>query len=321
MDDLTEKVVDVVKQHLFKVREAGPTNLIALCPFHDDRSPSFAINIQNGLWLCYACGESGNFRSFLLKLGMAPDFVQRNFGHTIKRLKENAPPPPDPTKPGYIAEPLKHVPESLLGIFHRCPMKLVEEGFSKATLKQFGIGVDLVHKRITFPLRDLVGNLVGISGRALDEGNTKRYKVYDTEYEQWELPKYHTEKSLLLWNAHKLLPEFDGASGTRLVIVEGFKACMWLHQAGITNVAALMTKTMSWAQLQIIQRLSNAYTLMLDNDDPGTDGTVKICRELEKTARDIRIVEYAERQPTDVPLDEIPELVESATDYMEMVLG
>jgi DNA primase len=137
-----------------------------------------------------------------------------------------------------------------------------------------------------------------------------QYKVYKEEYRTWDLPPYETDKSLLLWNAHKVL-----TNPGPLVIVEGFKGCMWVHQAGIPNVVALMTKYMSWAQRWLIQKHGRPFVLMLDNDDAGIQGTMDISKSLAEVSPLVRIVDYDEDQPTDVPIQYIPLLIESAMDY------
>jgi DNA primase len=318
----TERVLETAHQYLKKIRMAGPDNIIALCPFHDDSSPSFAMNIHNGLYICYACGEKGAFRTFLTKIGLTTEQIRVNYGRTLEELKKNAPPPPDPLQPGIIVDSNKHIPEDLLGIFHRCPEDLLAEGFTEEVLQDFGVGVDIAHHRITFPLRDLQGNLVGISGRAMLAEQEERYKVYRNEYRTWDLPPYDTEKSVLLWNAHRVHPVvMRSLQPAPVVLVEGFKACMWLTQAGVPRVVALMTKTMSWAQKLILQDMGGPYILMLDNDEAGVEGTVYVSKELHKACNDVRVGEYEENQPTDVPLEDVLQLIDSATDYNEMTLS
>ena len=325
----TERVKDVANQYLRHTRMAGPDNIIALCPFHQDSSPSFAMNIHNGLYICYACGEKGNLRSFLTKMGMTSDQIQHSYGKTLEDLKRNAPPPKDPTKFDVVMEPTRHIPEDLLGLFYVNDAELVETArqvleldLSLEILRRFEVGIDKKHQRVTFPLRDLRGNLVGISGRAMHEDQAERYKVYRAEYRDWDLPPYDTDKNHLLWNAHRVYPETMRISKpTTKTLVEGFKAAMWLTQAGVPHVVALMTKTMSGHQRQILERMGGPYTLMLDNDEPGVEGTINVSRELIGTCGVLKIVEYEEEQPTAVPLEELLELVQSATDYNEMLLS
>jgi DNA primase len=322
MKAASDKVLSTLEQYIDgPIRKAGPTNVIMRCPFHTDNSPSFAMNTQNGLYICYACGEKGTFNSFLRKVGLTSDEIRYHYGQTLKSLKDNLPPPPDPTKPGVVVHDTNaHIPGDILGMFHKCPEDLLDDGFDEETLLHFGIGVDEYHNRTTYPLRDLHGNLVGISGRARLEHMESRYKVYKEEYRHWELPPYDTDKSNLLWNAHVVFPEVMKASNVPIVIVEGFKACMWVWQAQVPNVVGLMTKTLSWAQRWILQKMGGPFILMLDNDDAGIDGTITISKELATFCPDVRIVEYDALQPDGVPREEVKGLIQSATDYQLMAL-
>jgi hypothetical protein len=81
-----------------------------------------------------------------------------------------------------------------------------------------------------------------------------------------------------------------------------------------------MTKSMSWAQQWILENMGGHYILMLDNDDAGIDGYVKISRELAKCSPLVKIVEYNQPQPTDVPLEELPGLIASAVNYNEIMV-
>lgn len=320
-DPVVQKVRETIDQHLKRVRMSGSNNIVALCPFHDDHSPSFSMSLVNGLFICFSCGAKGNFRQFLTQIGMSPEEIKYHYGRTLETLKKNAPPPPDPTKPGVVMEPNRHIPEELLGIFNFCPLDLLDEGFDEATLQDFQVGVDKKHERITFPIRDLAGNLVGISGRAMHDGQEPRYKIYDLEYQAWDLPPYDTDKGLCLWNAHRVYAETKlGVSSSPIAIVEGYKACMWLRQAGIQHVVALMTADMSWAQRWMLSKMGSSFIVMLDNNEAGVKGTINVTRELAKITQDVRVVEYEEDQPSDVPREDVLEVVRNATPYDLMLL-
>ncbi len=321
-DPVIEKVRDAIHTHLKRVRLSGSNNIVSLCPFHDDRSPSFSMSLVNGLYICFSCGAKGNFQSFLKQVGMTPDEIKYHYGETLKQLKRNAPPPPDPGKPGIVMETNRHIPEELLGIFNFCPEDLLNEGFEEETLRSFKIGVDEKHQRITFPIRDFNGNLVGISGRAMHHDQEPRYKVYDKEYVDWDLPPYDTDKGNCLWNAHAVHQRrLKGSpSDEPIVIVEGFKACMWLQQAGVKDVVALMTADMSWAQQVMINQMGSRYIVMLDNNDAGVKGTINVTRALAKTSPYVRVVEYEEDQPSDVPREDVLDVVFNATPYDLMLL-
>lgn len=320
-----EALAERITQELAKygrVKSVGNSNVMLRCPFHEDNDPSFCMSTLTGLYICYGCEVQGNFKQFLQKTGYSHRDIKLKFGVTLEKLQKNAPPPQDPLKPTVVMAENRHIDESLLGLFHFCPEVLLEDGFTEEALLHFGIGVDQVHERITFPLRDLAGHLVGISGKAMREDQAERYKVYSEEYKYWDLPPYKTEKSDLLWNVHELWEPMRMAHGWPvLYVVEGFKAAMWLWQAGFPNVVALMTKRMSKTQSWIIQRMGCTVVLMLDNDEAGIGGTIKVSRELYKRFGKFQIVEYDGLQPTDVPQDVLPDVLRGAKNYSSFTLG
>lgn len=320
-DPLAQRILDALgNAGKMKPKRAGNDNYLIRCPFHEDNDPSFCMSSVNGLFICYGCGVEGNFRKFLTMLGMTAQEIHLHYGVTLKTLASNAPPPKDLARPNVVMDINRHIDEDLLGLFYYCPEDLLAEGFTEETLREFGVGVDKWHNRITFPLRDLEGHLVGISGRAMSLSQEPRYKVYLEEYKTWELPAYNTDKSNLLWNVHTMFSEVSRLYPSPVVaIVEGFKAAMWLKQAGIKYVVALMTKKMSPAQKWILNRMGGDYRLMLDNDEAGIGGTINASRELQKSSL-VKIVEYDGHQPTDVPLEDIPRLIAEASSYNNMVL-
>jgi DNA primase len=314
------EVLDVVGEYLVGVRRSGPSNIVALCPFHHDTRPSFWMSTVTSQYICFACGAKGNLRVFLREMGMTDTVINRKYGVLMKDLSKRQPKPRDPTKPSIKEE--DPIPESLLGLFYECPLALLEEGFEETTLKTFEVGFDKWHQRITYPLRDLYGNLVGMSGRTLsiqEEHEYGKYKVYTDEYEVWDLPPRRPERNLL-WNAHSVYPiAYFGRTVEKLVLVEGFKACMWVHQSGIPTVVALLGSSMSWTQRWIIHRMGAPVYIMLDNNSAGRRGTMRIGEDLSMTLP-VRVVLYDAEQPDGLPSTEVVTEVNRAKDFFKVRL-
>jgi DNA primase len=277
---------------------------MAICPFHikadgsTERRPSFAMNIYNGLWFCHSCQSSGNLYSFLKNVGVNRVQIESVYRPLINEAIRNMPPAPDPLQPKlYDANPIQ---EGLLGLFDYCPTALLEVGFAENTLKHFGVGFDMDYVRITYPIRDLAGNLVAISGRNVDGGYSS-YKVYDEEYKTWGLPpRLNWDKRTVLWNAHDVYPRiYFQTMPDFVVVVEGFKACMWVWQAGISNVVALMGTYLSWEHRWILERMGAPVYLFLDNNDPGQRGVEKGVQTLSQSLS-VKVVEYPKRLEEDV---------------------
>jgi len=327
--NVEDEVSKIAQQYLEGIKSSGSNNIMALCPFHakidgsPERHPSFAMNLSNGLYFCHACEIKGNLYTFLRDVGIDRQSITMRFGNLLEAAAKNTPARTNPLDPNVLE--LSPLPESMLGLFDACPTSLLNAGFTEETLHQFDVGFDSVHNRITFPLRDYQGRLSGISGRDVT-GNNLRYKVYDREYQHWDMPaRWGFDKRKILWNVHTLYPDLLFNRGERtVVVVEGFKACMWVRQAGIRNVVALLGTYMSEEQRWILERLGITLYLFLDHNEAGHTGTIKA---IERTAKSIplRIMEYPPRiaehpqisaQPDSLTVEEIHHSFNTAPDYV-----
>lgn len=331
--DVSAEVLGVANQYLKKVRRSGPDDIMAICPFHmkvdgtEERNPSFAMSLSKGLYFCHACQSKGNLLTFLRELGVSRTLIERQYRFLIDEAAKNLPPPPDPLR--VKVWELTPVDESVLGLFEYYPTQLLDAGFTKETLYHFEVGYDQWHQRITYPLRDIKGVLVGISGRATLEDQVPRYKVYTREYGLWRLPiRDEPDKRCLLWNAHQVYPQvyMRPPNDSVVVVVEGFKAAMWLWQSGIKNVVALLGSYLSWEQMWLLERLGARVLLFLDNNYAGRNGTIKAA-DLLTNSLNVGIVEYPPRliededaQPDSCTPDEVNEQVANAPTYLNWLM-
>ena len=279
-----------------KIRSSGPSNIMASCPFHTDNKPSFAININTGQWICHGCGLSGGLPTFLSNAGLSRDRIDSVLDPIRIELKEHQ----EQLKRKeryrfrsgnpFISDVI--LPETILGTYDFKPLDLVEDGFDPKLLRKMEVGYDRSKDRITFPIRDAYGNLVGISGRTV-KGESPRYKVYQGgnkklvgdfgKYFDEQFPNYRIKNHQFLWNAHTVYPRALHSVNLDLIIVEGYKACIWVVQHGWADTVALMGKSITKTQHDLIHRMTDTVTLFLDNDKPGRAATKQVGRWLSKT--------------------------------------
>jgi DNA primase len=300
----TSPILDLVTPYLSgNIKSSGPNNIMARCPFHDDSTPSFAINTENGLWICHGCGLKGGLSDFFRFAGVSRDSIDAMLEplkgdlelHRAKskreeryRFKISNP---------FLSEVI--LPESILGVYDFKPRALVAKDFDPKLLRRMEIGYDKEKDRIIYPIRDLYGHLVGVSGRTVIR-EEPRYKVYRGgrhidgqfrtgdfgEYFDDQFPGYEVKSRNFLWNAHAVYPTVlhsQKAESVDLVIVEGFKACIWIIQHGQPNTVALMGSSMTKSQADIVMRMTDTVTLFLDNDDPGRAATYRIGKWLSRS--------------------------------------
>jgi DNA primase len=222
-------------------------------PRHDDRTPSCAINVSKHVFICWSCpeGARGHVGQIFRWLHLNPDEVDLK---SVRREK---------TIPR-----VHYIDDVVLSAWVYEPTEWLDAGFSVDTLTQHEIGYDAHNKRITIPVRDRHGRLIAVSGRATEEWQMSRYKFYGSkELLDYAPAHYSAAKGNVLWRQHLLGDDIDS-----VVVVEGFKAAMWLVQHGVHSTVAVMGKDVTDAQVSLLSALRVPVILMFDGDPPGRKG-------------------------------------------------
>lgn len=151
---------------------------------------------------------------------------------------------------------LHPIPECVLNQFIQIPVsKWIAEGVNYQTQKEFSIGFDVYSERITIPIYDSTGELVGVKGRLLDSSKSK-----DDKY----IYLYPCSKSRLLYGLDKNYEQIK--NNNECIVVEGEKSVLKLYSMGYKNAVAIGSKTISETQAELLLRLSVPITLALDQD-------------------------------------------------------
>ena len=275
------KVISTVRQFIDGGAQQQGDELLIICPNpdHDDRSRgSCHLNIAKQVWYCFACGAGGSVKAAL-----------RLRGHDGVELPTTVPHMPEPERPQHNIDPI------VLSAYEYHAEPWIEAGFDEALLAAHRIGYDVHHRRITIPLYDRVGNLIGISGRATQPDQEPRYKVYKRELGDFVpydyAPKIHNH----LWRLHMIPDEYD-----ELIICEGFKAALWVAQCGFENVVAICGASMTDAQADLVKDRKVSALLMLDNDQAGRSGASTSAIKLSRRGVSVKYVEYDAPAPDDL---------------------
>lgn len=324
---MRETVRRVAERYLRFVKMSGPNNIGGPCPFHkegQEKNPSFYIHMDTGVFFCHSCHAKGTFIQFLRAMGTSPEEVDAVLELSRRQPRRVYDPSRDAYGRGDII-----LNEALLGVFEYCPVSLVNDGFDERLLKKLEVGFDQEEQRITFPIRDLYGNLVGISGRTVVD-DYPRYKVYkapdlmrfapdDPEvrarYERYDIKNHH-----FLWNMHNVWPQaFHGALDT-VIVVEGYKACIWMLQQDIDNVVALQGSRMTMVQERILSSLGGTIMLFLDNNKAGREGSVDTGARLRRRGLEVLVCSYPEEcdgqaQPDNLTKPDILGVLDAAEDW------
>ena len=351
---MREVILSLLQKYLPGGIKAGASgNVQTRCPFHkggEERRPSFSVNIELGLFHCFTCHAAGDIRYLLKLLGLPKEQVDGELKLIQPSLDANRQ-KLEFQKTTYFVndDPFRAkviLPEALLGVFEWCPTSLLEKGFQVDLLRDMEVGFDRKLQRITYPLRDLYGNLAGISGGATLSTQQPKYLVYqgrrtnsfgktvEGDFGPWfdeQFPGYVCENQSLLWNYHRVYSRAVQAMSevdSTVFIVEGFKACLWMIQSGYYNTIALMGSYISDTQQKLLHRLGGNVVLFFDNDKAGREATVKVGKLLWRPLYGrIKVAQYPDEdlkasvvegdntQPDDYEAPGVHQMVASSLDF------
>lgn len=276
-------------------------NAMFCCPFHGETNPSCGMNVETGLWGCFACEAKGNIVSFVsqyddVPMSIAEERIKRKFiNHNVDpssiesiverilaKKKEDK-------KPNNIV-----IPEWTLGQYTKNYDYMYSRGFTKETLDHFKVVYNETNKYQGFPVYNAEGGLVGISGRnTLNE--EPRY-----------LPLIRFQKAQVVFNLHQI------DINEPVIVVEGEINCMAMYQKGYHNTIAVLGASVAHDQIEILKNSEiKELIIFFDTDPAGEKGTNKLISELWKYMK-IKVVEDHEGDPADMEKTYIDTLVNSA---------
>lgn len=304
----------------------------ALCPFHNDHSPSFSVNGDKQIYKCFSCGESGNVITFVQK------YNNISFQEAIKILAENAginitldTPKKQSAYDKYYDindTALKYYKNNLISSVGTEAYKyLTDRGLTKELINEFNIGLstgnklssmllkkydevsllnvdiskeisgniyDTFQNRIIFPVIDEDRNVIAFSGRKYlrDDLNDNTQPKYLNTKETIIF-----KKSNVLYNINNSLQEIKKSK--EIIITEGFMDTIRMSSIGYKNVVALMGTAFTKEHLEKIKSYKCRVVLNLDQDNAGKSATVSIGDELIKNNIDVSVIVFDDYKDSD----------------------
>ena len=292
-------IVDIIS-HYIPVRKMG-ANFKCVCPFHDDRNPSMSISQSKQIFHCFACKAGGDAIKFVMdyeklnyveaieKIAQISNFSleytsERNFAP-----KENK----------HILENVNAFYRSAFYKNDEAVRYIYSRGINDAMIERFELGwagdsaqtirllenekiepsealeVGIVKQnergiyasfisRITFPIYNHTGRLVGFGGRTISNNpakyvNSPQSAVFD--------------KSKLLYGYH--LAKQKIFEKKQIIITEGYLDVIMLHFAGFTNAVAVLGTALTEKHLPLLKRDDISVVLCFDGDVAGINAAIK----------------------------------------------
>ncbi|MEU3714026.1 DNA primase [Streptomyces catenulae] len=284
--------IDAVVSEYLQLRNAGGGNLKGLCPFHDEKSPSFHVSTAKGLYHCFGCQEGGDTVDFVMKID------HLSFAETIERLAAQAGITLRYEEGGYapgrqqgertrLVEAHKAAaayyieqldsPEAEIG-----RRFLAERGFDQAAAQHFGVGYSPAgwdHLTRFLRGRGFTDKELILSGLSQDgrRGPIDRFRgrlmwpIRDISGEVVGFgarklrdddngPKYLNTPETPIYKKGQVLYGIDLAKKeiaktSRAVVVEGYTDVMACHLAGITTAIATSGTAFGEGHIKILRRL------------------------------------------------------------------
>ncbi|MFJ1971197.1 DNA primase [Streptomyces sp. NPDC087903] len=285
--------IDAVVSEYLQLRNAGGGNLKGLCPFHDEKSPSFQVSPSKGLFHCFGCQEGGDTITFVMKVD------HLTFSESVERLAAQAGITLRYEEGGYnpahqrgerirlveahkvaadwYVEQLATSPEADTG-----RKFLAERGFDQAAADHFGVGYSpqgwdhltrhlrgkgftdkelllsgLAQEGRRGPIDRFRGRLMwpirDIGGEVVGFGARKLYESDNG-------PKYLNTPDTAIYRKSQVLygidlAKKDIAKSSRAVVVEGYTDVMACHLAGVTTAIATCGTAFGTDHIKILRRL------------------------------------------------------------------
>ncbi|MBM3667913.1 MAG: DNA primase, partial [Actinobacteria bacterium] len=324
-------IVEIVSAYT-ELRQRGK-DWWGLCPFHDERSPSFKVNPLDKLYYCFGCEASGDvFRFVEEKEGLSfPEAVEslgERYGVEIEREAEDPRAEAARRRRARLYELLARTSDFYVKYLWEGEKResvkareyLAERGLGVEALRRFGVGMapnrwdavllggqsagftmeelfeagllrrnkrgayDYFRQRITFPIRDQRGRVIGFGARAQRPDEKAKY-VNSPESDLYR--KGHTLYGIDLARA-------EIAKRKRAIVVEGYTDVIALHQAGITEAVAIMGTAITPEQLKVLGALTDTVVLALDADRAGADAMIRAQRVAGDRGMDLRVAAMPE---------------------------
>lgn len=299
-EEILERVniVELISEYI-TLNKKGK-NYMGLCPFHSEKTPSFSVSEEKGLFHCFGCGASGNTIGFIMKIHNfdfpeAIEFLAEKYHIEIKRdsfYKEEK---------GLIEINEKIMLEAKKALFGSKNKNVlnyvIQRGFSTEIINEFDLGFlpeDIDHSiftsnynpkdiadtgnfirsqntlklrflgRIIFPIKDDRGKVIGFSGRSINNAQPKYLNTPESKL----FKKRGTLYNLNL--AKKYIKEEQ-----HVYLVEGYFDVIRMYMTGFKNTVSPMGTSFTKEQAAILKRYTDEGTIIFDGDEAGINASFR----------------------------------------------
>lgn len=327
IQELQDKIdiEQVISSHISLKRRGK--NLVGLCPFHNEKTPSFTVYPESRSFYCFGCGAGGDVISFVRRMDNL-DYVE-----AVKAVAQMA--GMSMPEDGYddtLAKQRKRLLEAnreAARFYHTCLMDpknkealdyFLKRGLSISTIRRFGLGYapndwrELINhlKSLGFTEHELV--LANLARRSDKNGRANYYDnfrnrvmfpiidlrgnviAFGGRVMDDSKPKYINTSDTLVYKKSNGVFAMNLAKNNndnKFILVEGYMDVIALHQAGFTNAIACLGTAFTSEQANLLSRYAEEIIICYDNDEAGKTATARALGVLGKTGLKLRVVTMA----------------------------
>jgi DNA primase len=318
-------IVRVVGEYV-RLKKSGQ-NFTGLCPFHSEKTPSFAVHPAKQIYHCFGCGVGGDVFKFVMEMEKCafPDairIVAEKCGIPIPRQKERS---PEQRKENQQRAALTEMHREAQTFFVRqiegtlegkaARAYLEDRGIDKATIDRFGIGYApsggdalLRHLRSKYPEKLLVeSGLISRdqSGRLFDRfrrriafpiaNESGKIVAFGCRALGDDMPKYLNSPETPIYSKSNVLYHLDRAKDALrrsdfAVLVEGYMDAIAVARAGISNVVASCGTSLAEPQMKLLGRFTRRVIVNYDPDAAGQAATERSISLLLEQDFEVRVL-------------------------------
>lgn len=334
-DELIEEVrqsndiVDIISQYVHLIRKGR--NYFGLCPFHNEKSPSFSVSPDRQIFHCFGCGVGGNVYTFLMKIegitfkealeqlaeraNIQLPILQNNADTAKEELKSKVYKVNEFTAEFYhqnLYKPVAKIAQEYVkrrkmnretleayrigysGKFDELYKALKAQGFGEKEILESG----LVNKNENGTYIDRYRNrlmfpICDIRGKVIAFGG----RVLDDSK-----PKYINSPENIVYSKGRHLFGLNVAkkySEKKLLIVEGYMDVISLHQRGIENVVGALGTALTEQQGWLLRKTTEQVILGFDADGAGQTAVARSMEILQKMGCDMRVLQIEDAKDPD----------------------
>ena len=341
-------IVDVIGNYV-ELKKAG-ANYKGLCPFHDEKSPSFSVSPSKQFYHCFGCQASGDAIKFVMEYEKLsyPEAIEKLAAQYNYSLAYTEGQPRQ--QRSQLMERLNDWYRSLLDKTPTAMQYLIERGVYESSIEHFGIGyapashltINFIKQqqfsmaeavelgvagesegrqyarfieRITFPIHAPNGAIVGFGGRTITGHQAK----------------YVNSPQTKLFNKSRLLYAYNHARETihkrkEMIVTEGYLDVIMLHQAGFTQAVATLGTALTSEHLPLLRKGEPRIIMAYDGDAAGRAAALKASKLLSASGFDGGVVLFeGGRDPADMVkegrVEELGAMFRKPTPFIDFVLA